>query len=117
MTVPIKLSRINSASKASCSSSKPGAMPSFAIGTAKMLITIANEAVTKNATFATRENRSHAAARSLVVRYSVSNGMNAIANAPPEINANKTSGKLFAALNVSSKCTSSAYLVVMMRVR
>jgi len=38
------------------------------------------------------------AARSLSVRYSVSRGWNAMASAPPEISANKTSGELLAAL-------------------
>ena len=44
-----------------------------------------------------------------MVRYSLINGMNAIARAPPEINANRTSGRLFAALKVSRPSTALAY--------
>src|SRR6266540_4448924 len=74
-----------------------------------MAMRMAIEPVTIKARFATRENKSHAAARPFVVRYSLINGMNAIASAPPEISANNTSGKLFAALKVSNNWIDPAY--------
>ena len=51
-----------------------------------------------------------AAARPFVVRYSLISGMNAIASAPPDINANNTTRTLFAPLKTSSNPTSSVYI-------
>ena len=119
MMVAIRFRRINSAISWRCSRPNPGAMPPSAsmICWAKIAMNTAATAVTTKARLATRENRSQAAARPFSVRYSLINGMNAIANAPPEIRAKSTSGRLLAALKVSNSPIESRYWREMMPVR
>src|SRR5574340_591196 len=103
MRVAIRLSRIRLATKTCCSASNPGAMPIFerTNGWATKATTTARPAVTRNARLAILLNKSQAAGRPPLVNSSERTGMNASANAPPEIKANSMSGRLLAALNTS----------------
>jgi len=104
MSVAIKFRRMRLTDKACCCSVNPGAIPIWLLtkDLAIKATTIDKPAVIKKAKLVTCEKSFQASFFPSCVSTELKTGMNAIARAPPEINAKSISGKLLAALNTSN---------------